>query len=109
MLMGIAAGATAGAVIGFVVGVYRKVFKKDKKMMEYDKKKAESLRRNAKLITSATYLVLVVGIIWTLYCLILALIDRSQVEYATNISQLIVSVLTVFSIFMAFYQLLRGK
>lgn len=109
LLLGIAVGATMGVVVGFAVAVYRKIIKKDEKFIKANEKQIEIIKRNAKLVTSITFLVLAIGLIWTVYCMVLGLIDSTQTEYATNISQLIVSVLTVFSIMIAFYQFLREK
>lgn len=41
---------------------------------------------------------LILGFIWCLYFLVLALVDPAQAEYANNLSEMIVGLLTIISI-----------
>lgn len=50
---------------------------------------------------------LILGFIWCLYFLVLALVDPAQAEYANNLSEMIVGLLTIISIGFAFYEFLR--
>ncbi|MDL2220021.1 transporter, partial [Ruminococcaceae bacterium OttesenSCG-928-O06] len=76
---------------------------------ELTPKQKENMRKVSLLVGSLTFVVLGIGLIWTVYYLILGAVDPAYSDYATNMSQLIVSVLTVFSIIIAFYQFLREK
>lgn len=49
------------------------------------------------------------GLIWCFYYLALGLFEPGLAGYATNMSQLIVSALTVISILFAFVEFLRRK
>lgn len=55
------------------------------------------------------YIVLGVALVWTVYFMILGLADASQSEHAANAATLIVSVVTVFSIMIAFYEFTQRK
>lgn len=57
-----------------------------------------------RFFTKSIYLVLGVGLIWTLYFLVLGLADPGLTEYSANGATLIVSVVTIFSIMIAFYE-----
>lgn len=109
VLLNIAVGCTIGAIVGFIYAVYKKLYKPDTKLLEKNKKEIEFVKKRSRLITSLAFLILGIGLVWTVYYLVLGLVDPTLTEYATNISQLIVSVLTVFSILIAFYQFLREK
>lgn len=96
LVFSVSIGLTFGIIISFIIGSIR----------NYRKKQPLEVNR---YIFFATFLILGIGLIWTIYFLILGLIDLSQTEFATNVSQLIVSVLTVFSIIIAFYQFLNDR
>lgn len=57
----------------------------------------------------AAVFLLLTGLIWCVYYLILGAVQPEQVEYATGMSQLIVSVLTVVSILFAFVEFVRRR
>ena len=50
-----------------------------------------------------------IGLFWCIYFLLLGIIVPAQTEYAANMSELIVSVLTVISIIFAFVEFVRRK
>lgn len=107
-LFRIAQAATTGAIIGVFLG-YIKNARKKPRTAELTPKQKENMRKVSLLVGSLTFVVLGIGLIWTVYYLILGAVDPAYSDYATNMSQLIVSVLTVFSIIIAFYQFLREK
>ena len=98
-------GLILGAVGG---GVKKKLIKKD-----YTQKQ---IARNIKFISKAagllkyvTCLVLLLGLLWCSYYLILCIMEPKMAEYANNMSELIVAVLSVISIMFAFVEFIRRK
>lgn len=63
----------------------------------------------SRAIQYLTFFILAQGLVWCCYYLALAAFDPNQVDYATGMSQLIVSVLTIVSIGFAFFEFLRKK
>lgn len=110
ILFSICVGITIGSMIGLINGVIRNYFNHDKQRAASKKTFFhEKIKSITPIINILTFALLIIGLTWTVYYLVLGIIDTSQTEYATNVSQLIVSVLTVFSIIIAFYQFLKGK
>ncbi|MCB6603347.1 transporter, partial [Erysipelatoclostridium ramosum] len=74
------------------------------------------ITKNLKMISGAaavlkyiTCLVLLLGLIWCSYFLILGIMEPARAEYANNMSELIVAVLSVISIMFAFVEFIRRK
>ena len=72
--------------------------------------------RNIKFISKAagllkyvTCLVLLLGLLWCSYYLILGIMEPKMAEYANNMSELIVAVLSVISVMFAFVEFIRRK
>lgn len=63
----------------------------------------------SRVMTYATCLILALGLIWCVFFLILGAADPAHAEYANNMSELIVAVLTVVSIIFAFYEFIRRR
>lgn len=99
---------TFGVFAGFVAGLARKGILDKSARRKGAQDQIKTVGRLTYVMIFAL-LVLLVGLLWTAYCLILGLIDPAQTEYATNVSQLIVSVLTVFSIIVAFIEFWRRR
>lgn len=57
----------------------------------------------------ATFVLLAIGFIWCVYFLVLGVVHPEQSDYADNMSELIVSVLTVISILFAFVEFIKKK
>lgn len=97
-----------GIILGFLLGGLR-LFKRPR----YTEQQIEATRRKMKNISNVfkyiTFMALALGLTWCIYYLILGIYDPEQSGYATNMSQLIVSVLTVISIIFAFFEFLRDK
>lgn len=49
------------------------------------------------------------GLVWCCYFLVLGIVVPAQVDYANNMAELIVSVLTVISIIFAFVEFSKRK
>lgn len=54
-------------------------------------------------------MLLLIGLLWCVYFLVLAVVQPEQVDYANNMAELIVAGLTVISILFAFVEFIRGK
>lgn len=109
MLFHLCISISLGIMGGFLVGVIRQRFVKNvysEKQKEVTKKFVEKFANGLKYIIFAG---LLIGFIWCMYFLILGIVDRTQVEYANNMAELIVAVLTVISIIFAFLEFLRRK
>lgn len=100
-------GLSVGIIIGFLLGGIKMKFNKK----SYSEKQIEFGRRCIKNVASVlkyvTIIVLSVGFIWCVYFLVLGLAKPQQADYANNIAELIVAVLTVISIIFAFVEFLR--
>ncbi|MGM0213974.1 hypothetical protein [Enterococcus sp. AZ109] len=107
ILFKVVLGLTIGCLVGIIAGVTLRNTKY--KQNQETQPLKELLSKINPYINSVTFILLGIGLIWTVYYLILGIVDTAQTEYATNVSQLIVSVLTVFSIIVAFYQFIRER
>ena len=95
-----------GVIVGFLVGGIK--FSLRKKYT--DKQIQKNLRVMNKIsfvLKYSTLLLLVLGFIWCVYYLVLGATDRGQADYANNMSENIVAVLTVISIIFEFFEFLR--
>lgn len=97
---------SVGLILGFVGGGIKVSLKREYTQKQIDKA-ARVKRGIGTALKYVTFLLLLVGLVWSVYYLVLGLIDPAQAEYATSISQLIVSVLTIISIIFAFFEFLR--
>lgn len=61
----------------------------------------------AFVLKCVTFFLLALGLVWCVYFLVLGLVVPSQADYANNLAELIVSVLTVVSIIFAFVEFIR--
>ena len=97
-----------GVIVGFVCGAFRLVHRprySEREIRDYEK-----LRRVlSAALKYVTLLALLLGLIWCSYFLVLGAVFPEQSGYATNLSQLIVSVLTVISIIFAFFEFISSK
>lgn len=99
---------SVGILIGFLVGGIRML-----KKPTYSESRVNATKKIVKKVSGflkyITFLFLSLGLVWCIYYLVLGILVPEQTEYATNVSQLIVSVLTIVSIIFAFFEFLRGK
>lgn len=100
-------GVSVGIVIGVLLGVIKMKFRKklySKKQIELNRK---FLKKVASIVKYITIIVLSVGFVWCVYFLVLGIVRPEQANYANNIAELIVAVLTVISIIFAFVEFLK--
>ncbi|WP_028042518.1 hypothetical protein [Candidatus Stoquefichus massiliensis] len=99
---------SVGVIGGFLVGSLKFFKKKDysNERSIANQKFVSALSFVLKYITS---LCLILGLVWCTYFLILGACVPSQIEYANNMAELIVSVLTVISIIFAFVEFIKRK
>ena len=92
----------------FCGGIKASFFRK-----EYSEKKVAATRRlinkAAGVLKYFTFMLLLIGLLWCVYFLVLAVVQPEQVDYANNMAELIVAGLTVISILFAFVEFIRGK
>lgn len=102
-------GLSAGLLMGFAAGGVKSKFSRK----SYSDKKLESTQRfmnkAAGILKYITFLVLALGLIWCVYFLVLGIFRPEQSDYANNMAELVVAVLTVISILFAFVEFLRQK
>lgn len=99
---------SAGIIFGFSLGIIKTLRKKkySEQKIEFTKKLIEKLSYVLKYVTC---FLLAIGFIWCVYFLLMGILVPKQAEYADNMSELIVSVLTVISIIFAFVEFTRRK
>ncbi|MCH1942604.1 transporter [Holdemania massiliensis] len=101
-----------GLILGLLAGLLRQQRRHRKNPdFHYTPKQLEQGRKRwktgSRILTYTTFGMLMLGFIWCLYFLVLALVDPGQAEYANNLSEMIVGLLTIISIGFAFYEFLR--
>lgn len=100
-------GVSVGIIIGFLLGGVKMKFCKksySEKQIEFSRK---CFKNVASVLKYVTIVVLLVGFIWCVYFLVLGIARPQQADYANNMAELIVAVLTVISIIFAFVEFLR--
>ena len=107
MFFKLCSGLTAGVIIGILCGGIKiKLTRKS-----YTEKQVESnkkwIRRIAGVLKYVTFAALSVGLIWCVFFLTLGIVSPQQSDYANNMAELIVAVLTVISIIFAFVEFLH--
>lgn len=61
----------------------------------------------SNLLKYITFVFLILGLVWCIYFLVLGALVPAQADYANNMAELIVAVLTVISIIFAFVEFLK--
>lgn len=107
-IFSIMVAASFGVFVGFVAGGI-KMLKKPVYTDAQVERTAAVNKKLASIVKYITFFVLAQGLLWCIYFLVLGSVDANQVDYATGMSQLIVSVLTIVSIIFAFFEFLRRK
>lgn len=108
VLYSLTVALSLGIIIGFLSGS-KKLIQRPTYTDKQLEKAAKRNKRVADVAKYLTFMILSLGLIWCIYFLVLGAVDASQVDYATGMSQLIVSVLTIVSIAFAFFEFLRKK
>lgn len=102
-------GISLGIVLGFAAGGLKAIFFRK----PYAASKVQAVRRLINRATAVlkyiTFMLLALGLVWCSYFLILGIISPEQADYANNMAELVVALLTVISILFAFVEFLRRK
>lgn len=100
---------SAGLIVGFFCGGIKAAFFRK----EYSEKKVAAthklINKAAGVLKYFTFMLLLMGLLWCVYFLVLAVVKPEQVDYANNMAELIVAGLTVISILFAFVEFIRRK
>ena len=108
-LYNICIGLSLGLLSGGIAGGIKSVCSRK----SYSEKKVQSNRRLvnrlASILKYITFMLLILGLICCTYFLILGIFVPGQADYANNMAELVVSVLSVISILFAFVEFLRRK
>lgn len=102
-------GLSTGILLGFAAGGLKALFHP----RPYPARRVEAVGRlvgkAAALLKYITFMLLALGLVWCTYFLVLGIVCPDQADYANNMAELIVAVLTVISILFAFVEFLRRK
>ncbi|MBS7008073.1 transporter [Anaerostipes sp.] len=98
-----------GIAVGVVIGGLKSIFRKKTPSQEQIEFMRRLINRFAIILKYSTISLLVIGLLWCIYFLLLGITVPAQAEYADNMAELIVSVLTVISIIFAFVEFIRPK
>lgn len=98
-----------GIALGGIAGGVTKAIRKKSYTQKQIARGQRLWKIGSRMMTYITCIILVLGLIWCGYFLILGIARPEQSEYANNMSELIVAVLTVVSITFAFYEFIRRK
>lgn len=99
-------GISLGVMIDFLLGGLKAYKYKGQSQKNVTAVKG-FMRTCSVILKYVTFLLLLLGMIWCSYFLILGVLEPNKSEYANNMSELIVSVLTVISIIFAFVEFLK--
>lgn len=108
-LYDICIGISVGLIIGLVVGGIRAAIRRKTYTEEQLQSAKKVINRVAAALKYITFLLLALGLVWCSYFFVMGIVMPKQADYADNMSELIVSLLTVISILFAFVQFLRRK
>lgn len=113
-LFQICCALSVGLILGFLGGAIKMAARKrSRRVKPYSPEQVEQtarlIRAGGVVLKFVTFLFLVLGLVWCGYYLVLGAVEPEQAEYATAMSQLIVSVLTIVSIGFAFFEFLRSS
>lgn len=108
-LFNICIGLSLGILIGSLGGVIKKFLHRS----TYSQRKIEAtknfIKKIANILKYVTFMCLALGFIWCVYFLILGIVHPGQADYANNMAELIVAILSVISILFAFLEFVRRK
>lgn len=107
LLFEICRALSFGIIVGFLLGGFKSVIRRKSYTEEEIRYTKKLTAKAAGILKYITFFLLAMGLLWCSYFLILAVADPGQAEYADNMAELIVSVLTVISILFAFVEFLR--
>lgn len=108
LLFQVCSALSLGLAVGLLLGGFKALARRGR---SYSQAQVQKTRRllsgTAAVLKYVTFLCIGLGLVWCLYYLVLGAVNPAQAEYATNMSQLIVSVLTAISILFAFFEFVR--
>lgn len=104
ILFNICKGLSIGLTIGALLGIVKWFMTK----ASYTPHQVENIKKLflqfSKFLKVFTFLLLGLGFIWCCYFLVLGIVSPTQSDYASNMAELIVAVLSVISILFAFVE-----
>ena len=100
---------TLGVLIGFGAGGLKWAFGSKSYSEERVMATKKLVGKAANFLKYVTFLLLALGLIWCVYFLVLGIVSPERSDYANNMAELIVAVLSVISIIFAFVEFLRRK
>lgn len=102
-------GLSIGLIVGFIAGGIKIKFIHKTYSQAKIQLIQSSLKTLSLVLKYVTFMTLGLGFIWCIYFLAMGIFEPEHVDYANNMAELIVSVLTVISILFAFVEFLRPK
>lgn len=109
VLFDVCIGLSAGLAVGFLIGGVKAVLRR----RAYSQGQVEATRRLvgklAGVLKYFTFLCLALGLVWCVFFLLMGIVMPERADYANNMAELVVAVLTVISILLAFAEFLRRK
>ncbi|MCH1981413.1 transporter [Ruminococcus sp. OA3] len=102
-------GLTIGVLLGFTAGGLKWAFGRKSYSDERVKATKKLTGIAANILKYVTFLLLVLGLIWCAYFLVLGIVTPERSDYANNMAELVVAVLSVISIIFAFVEFLRRQ
>ena len=100
---------SVGLILGFLGGGIKTLVRRRAYSREEVQKTRRLLNWGAAVLKYTTFALLLLGLVWCVYFLILGITAPQQADYANSMSELIVAVLTVISILFAFVEFIRRK
>ena len=103
-----------GLILGLIASAIRQTLRyRRNPQFTYTPQQLEQGRKRwktgSRILTYATFAMLILGFIWCFYLFVLAIVEPGQAEYAGSLSEMIVGLLTIISIGFAFYEFLRHE
>lgn len=102
-------GISAGIIFGFAAGGVKILFHRRTYSAAQAKRVRQVIEKMVAVLKYITFMLLALGLVWTAYFLAVGIVNPKQADYANNMAELIVAVLTVISILFAFVEFLRRK
>lgn len=109
ILFRVCVSLSAGIILGFFIGGIKAKVRKKGYSEEQRATMKRVVRTIAGIVKYVTIMLLALGLVWCVYFLILAVCIPEQADYANNMAELIVAVLTVISIIFAFVEFIQHE
>ncbi|MCD2491482.1 transporter [Lacrimispora sp. NSJ-141] len=102
-------GLTEGVLIGYVLAAIKVAVRKNHYSGMQQEKARTLISKLAYVMKYVTSMLLVIGFIWCIFFLVMAIVVPNKADYANNMAELIVAVLTVISIIFAFIEFVKRE